>query len=432
MMKATTQFTAKEWNAGGAFQFYGSKKLRSFIVEVYTTEQVNGELLQKAVDQTVERMPYYRQTFVRKKGLYYYADNDLPLLVAKSEKARVIGDKTTNYHMLDVTYDGNCFRFAMFHGLCDGLGLNRFIESTLYHYFCLKDGKTYSDEGIYTARTPYDPAEIADGFAEKAVVDTKELKKLSRGEKRFRLPEHATNKGPLIYRYPLRIRTEDLLGWAKSVSASPATALAAIAGKAVNRENQVSEGVVMAVVPFSLRKYLHVEKSFKNCSAAVFLPMKPEELDNMSTGKLAAKLRTDMKAQMSDEWALLLASSINMVTHLGKKLPTYFLKNKVMAMPENRPMDTFNLDYVGSLRTNEYSDRITEVRYLNPDVCNGSLSIVLSETAGYFHINFNQTFETPRYYEAFLKGLDELNIHYDKMPADTYLNPEIELPPEQR
>ncbi len=49
----------------------------------------------------------------------------------------------------------------MFHGLCDGLGLNRFIEAVLYHY-CLRDGRKYSDEGIYTERIPYDPAEETD------------------------------------------------------------------------------------------------------------------------------------------------------------------------------------------------------------------------------------------------------------------------------
>jgi len=62
----------------------------------------------------------------------------------------------------DVTYWKDRISFAMFHGLCDGLGLNRFIEAVLYHYFCLRDGRKYSDEGIYTERIPYDPAEETD------------------------------------------------------------------------------------------------------------------------------------------------------------------------------------------------------------------------------------------------------------------------------
>ncbi|MER2150560.1 MAG: hypothetical protein ABS900_03005 [Candidatus Limivicinus sp.] len=430
-MKTTQQFTAKEWNVSGAFQFYGSSKPRSFIVEVSAAEPIDGALLQQAVDKTVKRMPYYLQTFVRKKGLYYYADNDLPLLVAESERPRVIGGAETNYHMIDVTYSGTWIRFAMFHGLCDGLGLNRFIEATLYHYFCAKDGKEYSDEGIITDKVPFDPEETADGFIRDETGDLKELKKLAHSEPRIRLPELETGRGPLMYRYPLRIKTETFLDWAKSVSASPATAISAILGQSIHRELPEAEGVVMAVVPISLRKYLHVEKSFKNCASAAFLPMKPEECDGMTAGELAAKLRTDLKGQMNEEWALLLTQSIRLLTQLGKKLPFYFLKNKVMAIAENKPQDTVTIDYVGGLRTNDYSDRVTEVRYLNPDVYHGSMFVVLSETAGYFHINFNQTFESKRYFNAFLKGLDELQIPYETLPGDTYLNPVVELPQEQ-
>ena len=431
-MKPAEKFTAKEWNASGAFHFYGSEKPRSYIVEVDTTKPIDGAVLQKAADKALERLPYYLQTFVRKKGLYYYADDTLPFVVAESEKPRVIGDETTNFHMIDVTYYGTCIRFAMFHGLCDGLGLNRFIEAVLYHYFCLKDGKTYSDEGIYTSRIPYDPAEEFDAFAEKSNVDPKELKALTGDEVRFRIPEVVANKGPLIYRYPLRIKTQDLLAWTKRASASPAVALSVFAGLAVNRLNEVKEGVIMSTVPISLRKFLHADVTFKNCAAAVFLAMKPADLETRSAEEIAADLRAQMKENMREEKGLLLSSSINFITHLGRRLPTHFLKNKVMAMKENRPQHAFTLDYVGSLKTNDYSDQITDVRYLNPDPQKGSLSILLSETAGFFHINFNQTFETKQYFDAFLKVLDEQKIPYESLPGDTYLNPEVELPKEQR
>lgn len=426
------KFTAKEWNASGAFHFYGSHKPRSFIVEVLTADPIQGELLQQALDKALERLPYYRSTFVRKKGLYYYADNDLPVQVAASAEARSIGGETTNYHMFDVTYDLNKISFAMFHGLCDGLGLNRLIESTLYHYFCLKDNKAYSDEGIYTEKTPFDPAETFDVIEEKSDVDPKELKALADKEKRFRLPELKDNKGPRMFRYPVKIKTDEFLRWCKAQHASPGSALAAMVSQNIAAENKVPEGVVMAVLPVSLRKYLHADKTFKNCASALFLASHPAECESMSTGELAAKLRQDMKALMNEDRARLLISSINMITHLGKKLPGYFLKNKLMAMSETHPQDTFSLDYVGSLRTNDYSDQIKEVRYLNPDVFNGSLSVVLSETAGYFYINFNQTFDSDRYYAAFLKKLAELGIAYEALPRDSYLNPEVELPAEQR
>ena len=426
------RFEAKEWNAGGAINFYGSRKPRSFIIEVSISTDVQGDLLQQAVDKTLERMPYYASTFVRKKGLYYYADNDLPFVVAESEKPRVIGGALTNYHMLDVTFWKNRISFAMFHGVCDGLGFNRFIEAVLYHYFCLKDGKTYSDEGIVTEKTPYDPAERFDPFAEKTKADTKELKKLADSEKSFRLPEFAHYEGSTMYSMPLLIKTEDFLKWCKSVSSSPAAGVSAIMTQAVARECDVQEGVIMSVLPFSLRKFLHADKTFKNCVSAIFLPVKPADAHALSTGELAARQREAMKAQMGEEMAKLLSSSINLIIHLGKKLPGHYLKNKLMAMSETHPQDTFFIDYVGGLKTNDYTDQITGVRYLNADPAFGSSFVIMNETAGYFYINFTQNFNNDRYYRAFTAILDELGIPWEKLPYESFLNPEVELPPEQR
>lgn len=426
------RFTAKEWNAGGSFHFYGTRKPRCFMVEVTTTEDIRGDLLQQAVEMTLQRLPYYADTFVRKKGLYYYADNDLPFLVAESEKGRVIGGAGTNYHMMDVTYWKGMIRFAMFHGLCDGQGLNRFVEATLYHYFCLKDGKEYSDEGIWTDKVPYDPAERLDPIAEESKVDIKDLKKLANSEKRFRLPELADYKGPTLTSLSLRFPSKDFIAWCKGSSASPAVAVAAILTKAVARECEVPEGVIMSVLPISLRRYLHAEKTFKNCSAAAFLPTTPADARDLSTAELAARLRVKIKEQMSDEMGLLLSSSINFITHLGKKLPFFFLKNKVMAMGENRPQDTFFVDYVGSLRTQGFTDQIVGVRYLNPDPSFGCLFVNMNEIAGYFYLNIAQTFENDRYFQACADILEEMGIPCEKLPRDTYLTPEVELPPEQR
>ena len=426
------RFTAREWNACGATQFYGKDRKRSYIVEVCLSEDIRGDLLQQAVDKALRRLPYYGTTFVRKKGLYYYADDDLPLLVTESETPRVIGGRITNFHMLDVTWWKNKISFAMFHGLCDGLGLNRWIEAVLYHYVCLKDGRQYSDEGIYTDRIPYDPAELADIHAERHKADIKKLKEMMGNEKRFRLPELRENKVDKMYSLPLKVKTEDFLGWCKSNGASPAAGAAAIMTKAIARENNVLDGVIMSVMPISLRKALNVEKTFKNCYAAIFLPTAPEDARDLPPGELAARIRAGMRTQMSGEFPRLVRAGMNTMIHLGAKMPGYYLKTKVLAMGDNNPQDTFFVDYVGGLRCNDYAGQITEVRYLNAPPANGASFVLMSETAGYFHINFTQTIESDRYYLAFAAILDELGIPCEKLPYESYLNPVVELPREQR
>ena len=58
--------------------------------------------------------------------------------------------------------------------------------------------------------------------------------------------------------------------------------------------------------------------------------------------------------------------------------------------------------------------------------------LVLSATAGYFFMNFQQTFDTKRYYEAFCAILGEQGIPYEQLECDSYLNPEVEFGKEQR
>ena len=334
--------------------------------------------------------------------------------------------------MLDVNYFENVVRFAWVHGLCDGLGINRFAETVLYHYFCIKDGKEYDDEGIYTDKLPYDDAEIYDAYSEEASVDARELKKQQRKEKRFRLPELDTGKGPEMFRFSLKIKTEDFLGFCEGAKASPGAVSAAIMTQSVARNNSVSEGVIMSVLPTSLRRFTHAEKTFKNCTAAVFLPAGPDAFDSMGTGELAAKLREEMNKQLTVENTRLLIDSINLVTHLGRKVPTYFLKNKILSIKEKNPQDTFSVDYVGGLRTNGYSEKITDVRYLNADAYRGSMTVFMSDTAGHFYISVNQTFASPVYFEGFRQILEENGIPYEKLAAGMYLNPEVVLPKESK
>ena len=120
-----------------------------YTVEVCHREEINGDLLQQALDRTVQRMPYLTDTLVAEEtGKVWYAENPLPMQAAHTAELRRVGGRETNYHMLDLTWDENKTWFSMFHGFCDGQGISAFLETVLYYYYCLKDGKTYDPNGI--------------------------------------------------------------------------------------------------------------------------------------------------------------------------------------------------------------------------------------------------------------------------------------------
>lgn len=428
-------FKRLAWNASGATQCYAKKKtIRSYVVEVILSSAVDGQLLQQAVDRTLVRLPYYRWSIVRHRGRFYYAENDLPFLVAEHDGPRYLGGADTNYHVIDVTYFGEKIDFAMWHTLCDGLGFNRFIEAVLYHYMCLKDGVAYDDEGVYTERVPFDEAETLDPFHKRGKISLREMKELSRTDGRFHFPEldEPDGKGPEMHRLPLSIKTEEFLAWCKANGSSPAAAVAAIMAKGIAREHKVDEGTIMAVVPISVRRHLNAEKTFKNCDVAVFVGMDAADVNALSTGELAGKARTVLKDQMNNGTAERVYAAMSTIVHLGSKMPTFGLKTALLATSENHPQNTFFVDYVGSLRAKGFEDQILEVRYLNPDPGCGSCFVLMSETAGRFHINLTQSFASDRYYQAFCAVLDDEGIAYERLERGTYLNPAIERPQERR
>ena len=436
-MEMQPKFVVKERNYSGTTQCYAIKKvIRTFVVEVRLSADVNGELLQKAVDKALVRLPYCRQSVVRKGSLFYYAENDLPFEVAEHDGPRPVGGAETNYHALDVAYKGSLIFFSMAHALCDGLGFNRFIEAVLYHYMCLKDDTTYDDSSIYTEKVPFDEAELFDPLQEKLDIPSEEMdqiKAMAAQDVRYHLPEFGEpgNIGPVMYRLPVKIKTEDFIGWCKANASSPAAAAAAIMGKAIARVCDVreGEGEVVGVIPCSMRKLVPgAEKTFKNCSSVVFISMAPVEVNELPVGELAARARTTLKTKLGDGTANRMYSGMNKLVHLGAMIPTYTLKCRLLAGSEKNPQNTFFVDYVGGLTANGYGDQIVDVRYLNADIGCPALFVLMSETAGHFHVNLTQSFEGDAYYQAFCEVLEEAGIPFERLPAESYMNPTVSFP----
>ena len=155
-------FECKELALSASPYVYLPVNIPVYVVEVTHRDEINGEMLQEAVNRTLKRMPYLSDTFQIKDAAMYYAANTLPFEVGHTAALRRVGGAETNYHMLDVTWDSNVTWFSMFHGFCDGQGINAFIESVLYYYYCLKDGVEYEPEGIRTDKSEMTDAEVAE------------------------------------------------------------------------------------------------------------------------------------------------------------------------------------------------------------------------------------------------------------------------------
>ncbi|MDR2088190.1 MAG: hypothetical protein LBP73_02425 [Clostridiales Family XIII bacterium] len=111
-----------------------------FVCEL--TEPVDGELLQRALERTVEKFPLYRS--VLKKGLfwYYFEESDLPTRVSEEclPVCAPIYDADKSGLLFRVSYYRRRINLEIFHALADGTGALRFLRNMVSAYLTEKHG----------------------------------------------------------------------------------------------------------------------------------------------------------------------------------------------------------------------------------------------------------------------------------------------------
>lgn len=134
-------------NAAQAFPAAtGKKDSRVFRFYCVLKERIDADILQKALDLTMEKYPVFR--FVLRKGLFwfYMEPRELPALVRKEDRppcSRIYVPDQKRL-LFEVTYHKNRINLEVFHGLTDGTGAMQFLKELVRNYLIL----TYPDAGF--------------------------------------------------------------------------------------------------------------------------------------------------------------------------------------------------------------------------------------------------------------------------------------------
>lgn len=426
----TTQpaFKLKEQVFGGTPYFYARRPMPTFVVRLDLAKPVDGETLQLAVADTLERMPYFADALAERDGDFYYAQNPLPFEVAEGTP-RAVGGPATNWHNVDVTYEDAQLSLSMFHGFTDGLGLNHFIESVLYHYFCRSDGVTYPADGIRTQGSPRLPGEEADAHARPHdVTMTNELAATlaQLGTGGYPLPEAQGNMLAEELGVPLRVREDELVALARSCGSSPAPTLAALMADAVRTVHPDVEEDIGAAIPASARVQLGVPNTFKVHVTPSLLHVSAVDATTLSFAERAAKLRHDMRSQLVPDVARFLANKhYHDVIGLRGGEPGFAARQRTLNALANAQFGTFAIDYVGGLNLPGYEDKVRAVRYIAP-LPEGAVRppfLTVSATGGYFNLVLCRAFASDAYELALADQLRHHGIACDLLAPQTFTAP---------
>ena len=132
-------------NAALAFPLVtGKNDTRVFRFYCQLKETVDGEILQQALDQTMEKYPLF-QAVLRKGLFWFYLERRDIHATVKQEKrppcsSLYIPDKKSL--LFQVSYHNNRINFEVFHGLTDGTGAMNFLEELVQNYLILAHPET--------------------------------------------------------------------------------------------------------------------------------------------------------------------------------------------------------------------------------------------------------------------------------------------------
>ncbi|MDR2132218.1 MAG: hypothetical protein LBP30_02605 [Clostridiales Family XIII bacterium] len=128
-----------------------------FVCEL--TESVDGELLQRALERTVEKFPLYHS--VLKKGLfwYYFEESDLIPRVAEEclPVCASIYDADKSGLLFRVSYYKRRINLEIFHALADGTGALKFLRGMVLAYLAEKHGIAGEVADLEVARDSGNP-----------------------------------------------------------------------------------------------------------------------------------------------------------------------------------------------------------------------------------------------------------------------------------
>lgn len=126
---------------------YDTKVFR-FACELY--EDVDKDILQKALDKTVNEFPNF--CAVMKKGLFwYYLEESNIKPVVKEEYKRPCGpiyDKNVKKLLFEVTYFKKRINLEVYHALSDGTGGLQFLKGLVVNYITIKEGDKLKNKNI--------------------------------------------------------------------------------------------------------------------------------------------------------------------------------------------------------------------------------------------------------------------------------------------
>lgn len=310
----------RSWNkldtAGKAFPSTIMKSdTRTFRYACELKEEVDPEILQMALDNTLEEFPTFLGVIRRGFFWYYMEETNLRPVVHEDDKppCRDIYFSGRRNLLFEVTYYKNRINFEAFHALTDGTGAIYFLQYLITNYLFLKHPKELEGMQITPSNrsSAYGKGEDSfDKYYQKTGL------KFKKRERAFHLKgERMDNDGIIVIEGMMSVKK--VATEAKKYGATITTFLAAIYIEAIMDDMLMRrrKQPIVLNVPVNLRNYFPSETS-RNFFEVFDVRYKPSEHDGSFEG-IIDTITAEFKEKLTKEN---LAKSLNATSALDHNL----------------------------------------------------------------------------------------------------------------
>jgi len=214
------------------------------------------------------------------------------------------------------------------------------------------------------------------------------------------------------------------MSFVKANNTSPSVAISMLFAEAVAAVHPDIDAPVFANLPISVRRMLGCEETFKNCSSRIVLPLSGTPLDALPFAERAAQLRGVLKMQMNpDMWRSVYNMLNSRYVNQMEEPIDYWEKTKRPSGFATVGHDTFYIDYIGRLRKTEYSDNLTDVRFICKPPAGNTLHINVIDHGGQFRIDCLACDDITPLIDALEQVLATHGLSVERKPEDHFTLP---------
>ena len=388
-------------------------------------ETVDAEILDKALQKSIKRYPYFLIRVKQQDECYISVPNDLPVVLKMGPDVPTLGSAEVNWHMLALTCYQNTITFCISHIITDGAGFCPFIKTVLYYYLCMKYNIKLDSRGINLCDDELFDDEVINPYPEGKMKNSNAFFEPKRGEY-FNLKDGGIANDDEATVYYIKVNQNDFMKYNRKNDGTPCSFGAVLAAKAIWNVHPDMNKNLVCDVSFNLRPAMGNLHNYRMlCSS--FPLIYPPKLKDRSADILCTLSRGMILLNSQEENVINYCENLRSWIEKIENLPTLELKKKTVSEEALRRAtdNTYSISYVGNVDLGEIGQYIDSIYNLTDGSVYGCFFIEISSVNDYFDISFIQGFSSDVYYREFVKLIEENNIRYIEEGNEKFCVPKV-------